>query len=81
MGNQSVVVVFDVRKQSTGSDYEVWTHNGKRQTGKLATDAIREAETLGAGEIVVNSIDNDGKMKGYDLALAKLREDGHAPSR
>jgi imidazole glycerol-phosphate synthase subunit HisF len=72
VGSQSVVVVFDVRRQSKGSDYEVWTHNAKRRTGKLATDAIREAEALGAGEILVNSIDNDGKMKGYDLPLAKL---------
>lgn len=69
VGSQSVVVVFDVR--SNGTDYEVWTHNARRRTGKLATDAIREAETLGAGEILVNSIDNDGRMKGYDLALAR----------
>lgn len=70
VGSQSVVVVFDVRKRPDG-DYDVWTHNAKRKTGKLATDAIREAEARGAGEILVNSIDNDGKMKGYDLALAQ----------
>jgi len=72
VGSQSVVAVFDVRKHSNGTGYEVWTHNGTRKAGKLATDAIREAEILGAGEILVNSIDNDGKMKGYDLALARL---------
>ena len=72
VGNQSVVVVFDVRKRPNGPDYEVWTHNGRRNTGKLAAEAIREAESLGAGEILVNSIDCDGKMKGYDLALARL---------
>jgi cyclase len=72
VGSQSVVVVFDVRKRSNGTDYEVWTHNARRNTGKLAGDAIREAESLGAGEILVNSIDNDGKMKGYDLTLARL---------
>jgi cyclase len=72
VGSQSVVVVFDVRKRSNGTDYEVWTHNARRNTGKLATEAIREAESLGAGEILVNAIDNDGKMKGYDLALATL---------
>lgn len=71
VGSQSVVVVFDVRKRPDGN-YDVWTHNAKRKTGKLATDAIREAEARGAGEILVNSIDNDGKMKGYDLSLAKL---------
>jgi cyclase len=72
VGSQSVAVVFDVRKRSNGTDYEVWTHNARRNTGKLAGDAIHEAESLGAGEILVNSIDNDGKMKGYDLTLAKL---------
>lgn len=80
VGSQSVVVVFDVRKRSNGTDYEVWTHNGRKNTGKLATEAIREAESLGAGEILINSIDNDGKMKGYDLALAKLvRASTHLP--
>ena len=72
VGSQSVVVVFDVRKRSNGADYEVWTHNGRKNTGKPVSEAIREAELLGAGEILVNSIDNDGRMKGYDLALAKL---------
>jgi imidazole glycerol-phosphate synthase subunit HisF len=80
VGNQSVVVVFDVRKPSRGTDYEVWTHNGRRNGGKLVTDAIREAESLGAGEILVNSIDQDGAMKGYDLALAAhVRAATHLP--
>ena len=70
IGSQSVVVVVDVSRRSNGTDYEVWTHNARRNTGKLAEQAIAEAESLGAGEIVVNSIDNDGRMKGYDLALA-----------
>jgi imidazole glycerol-phosphate synthase subunit HisF len=68
VGSQSVVVVFDVR--SNGTDYEVWTNNARHKTGKLATEAIRETESLGAGEILVNSIDHDGKMQGYDLTLA-----------
>jgi cyclase len=72
VGSQSVVVVFDVRKRANGTDYEVWTHNARRNTGTLVGDAIRQAESLGAGEILVNSIDHDGKMKGYDLILAKL---------
>ena len=80
VGNQSVVVVFDVRKPSRGTDYEVWTHNGRRNSGKLLTDAVREAESLGAGEILVNSIDHDGAMKGYDLALAvQVRTATHLP--
>jgi cyclase len=64
-----VVVVLDVKKTRRG--YEVHTHNGQKATGRLVTDLAREAEALGAGEIVINSIDQDGVMKGYDLALAR----------
>jgi len=71
IGTQSVVVVLDVKKRLSGGDYEVWTHNARRSTGKSAVEAAKEAESLGAGEIVVNSIDNDGQMKGYDLTLAQ----------
>jgi cyclase len=70
IGSQSVVVVLDVRKRSGSADYEVWTRNARRNTGKLVCQAAQEAEAQGAGEIVVNSIDNDGLMKGYDLTLA-----------
>jgi cyclase len=80
IGNQSVVVVFDVSRRSNGTDYEVWTHNARKNTGKLAAQAVREAASLGAGEIVVNSIDNDGQMKGYDLAVARsVREATRLP--
>jgi len=72
VGNQSVVVVFDVRPSADGRSYDVWTHNATRKTGKRLAEAIGEIERRGAGEIVVNAIDNDGIMKGYDLALARL---------
>src|SRR2546427_2061282 len=65
VGSQSVIVVFDVRR--SGGGYEVWTHNGSRNSGKLLDEVVRSAESLGAGEILVNSIDNDGQMTGYDL--------------
>lgn len=78
IGGQSVVVVLDVRKSKRG--YEVWTHNGRRATGISAVEAARQAESLGAGEILVNSIDNDGVMKGYDLELAReVRESTKIP--
>jgi cyclase len=70
IGSQSVVVVLDVRKQANTERYEVWTHNGSKQSGRGLEQVAAEAESLGAGEVVVNSIDNDGMMKGYDLALA-----------
>jgi cyclase len=71
VGSQSVVVVVDVKKRADGTAYEVRTHNGRKDTGKLAEPAVEELERLGAGEVVVNSIDNDGLMKGYDLPLAR----------
>jgi cyclase len=71
VGSQSVVVVIDVSLRADGTEYEVRTRNGCTTTGKLALEAIAEATALGAGEIVVNVIDRDGTMTGYDLALAR----------
>ena len=73
IGRQSVVVVLDVRKTSglLAKGYELCTHNSKI-THKL--DPLVFAKILqqaGAGEIVINSVDRDGDMKGYDLALAQ----------
>ncbi len=72
IGSQSVVVVLDVKRSTPrcGHAHEVWTHNARRSTGKSAVEWAQECESLGAGEVVVNSIDNDGQMKGYDMALA-----------
>jgi len=70
VGGQSVVVVIDVRQKGKG--YEVFTHNGTQATGLDAVDFARRAEAAGVGEIVVNSIDRDGQMKGYDLDLVRL---------
>lgn len=75
VGNQSVVVVLDVKKHFTDGGYEVWTHNGSKATGKCPSRLALQMEKLGAGEIVINSVDNDGLMKGYDLDLVgKVRE-------
>ncbi len=70
VGNQSIVAVFDVKKVS-GNRYEIFTHNGTRATGRSPEEMAVEMERLGAGEIVLNSIDQDGKMKGYDLRLVE----------
>ncbi len=75
IGGQSVVVVIDTRRDLRTGENMAWTHNGTRNTGRSTIAVAREAETLGAGEIVVNSIDNDGTMKGYDLALARSVRD------
>jgi cyclase len=76
IGRQSVSVVIDVRKNrfpSTG--YSVATHNARRRTQLDPVAFAREAERRGAGEIVINAVDRDGQMEGYDLDLAtKVRE-------
>ena len=70
IGRQSVVVIIDVRKRRLSRGYDVWTHNGTRNAKRDAASFAAELAERGAGEIVVNSIDNDGAMKGYDLMIA-----------
>lgn len=70
IGSQSVVVTIDVRKNKFLSGYTVYTHNGTQKSKVPFLDFCRQAIELGAGEIVVNSIDRDGAMCGYDLDLA-----------
>lgn len=72
IGRQSVVVVLDVRKRTGlfSKGYEICTHNARKV---LKTDPVElavELQEAGAGEIVINSVDLDGEMKGYDLDLA-----------
>jgi cyclase len=74
VGSQSVVVVVDVKRKMFGG-YEVYTNNGKTNTRLDPIELIARIQQLGAGEIVVNSIDNDGQMKGYDFQLIdRVRE-------
>jgi imidazole glycerol-phosphate synthase subunit HisF len=74
VGNQSVIIVIDVKKKLLGG-YEVCTHNGKKKTGKDPVEFAKQVQKLGAGEIVVNSIDNDGVMKGFDFTIIdKIRQ-------
>lgn len=75
VGKQSIVVVLDVRPRPSSNSYEVWTHNGTVNTGRPMLQVAAEAEKLGAGEIVVNAIDKDGRMQGYDLELARQIHD------
>lgn len=71
IGRQSVAVTFDVKKSGLMGGYAIFTHNGKKKHKVKLLDAVAQASQLGAGEIVINSIDNDGMMQGYDLKLAK----------
>lgn len=69
VGSQSVVVVIDVKATDRAQHYGVVTHNATQPTGLEPARLARQAQNLGAGEIVLNSVDNDGVMKGYDLKL------------
>ncbi len=69
LGSQSVVVCLDLKKTMLTKKYEICIHNGKNKTGKYLDEVLNLATTLGAGEIVLNSIDLDGMMTGFDLEL------------
>jgi cyclase len=71
IGRQSVVVVLDVKKRMFSKDYDVFTKNALNNTKRSVFDLAAESAKLGAGELVINSIDLDGAMTGYDLALAE----------
>jgi imidazole glycerol-phosphate synthase subunit HisF len=75
VGSQSVVLIMDVRRSGLLRQYTVLTHNGTRKTGLSPLELAKRATALGAGELVVNSIDHDGMMGGYDLELiSQIRE-------
>lgn len=69
-GSQCVVVSIDAKKLPNGQ-YEVCTHSGTRATARDPVTFAREVEALGAGEILITSIDRDGTMTGYDIKLTR----------
>jgi imidazole glycerol-phosphate synthase subunit HisF len=73
-GAQCVVVGIDVRRSP--GDYEVYTHGGRKPTGLNAVSWAAECERLGAGELVLNSMDRDGTRDGFDLELTRRVVDG-----
>ena len=77
-GSQCVVLSTQVKRvgaaPKTPSGYEVFIDGAREATGMDAVEWIRRGQELGAGEICLNSIDNDGTLGGYDLALMKLAE-------
>jgi len=70
-GSQCVIVSIDARRRPDGS-YEVYTHSGTKATGLDPVTHAKRAEQMGAGEILLTSIERDGTMSGYDLELIKL---------
>ena len=72
-GAQCVVVAVDARRASVG--WEVWTHGGRKPTGLDAVSWTVECERLGAGEILLTSMDRDGTRDGFDLELTRAVTD------
>jgi cyclase len=69
-GSQCIVVGIDVRKE--GDAYVIYSNSGKVRRDEELRQYIGQVESLGAGEIFINSIDKDGMMEGYDLELVRL---------
>ena len=69
-GSQCVVVAIDAKKNESGN-YEIFTHGGKKPTGIDAIEWAKKVTNLGAGEILLTSMDKDGTKSGYDLELIK----------
>jgi len=69
-GSQSLVLSIDVKKNFWGN-YEIFSHSGSKKQKHVLNDVVSRANDLGVGEIIINSIDNDGQMTGYDLKLIK----------
>ncbi|HMJ26333.1 MAG TPA: HisA/HisF-related TIM barrel protein, partial [Pyrinomonadaceae bacterium] len=73
-GSQCMVVAVDARRRDAGDPskgWEVYTHGGRRRVGLDAVEWIARAEKLGAGEILLTSMDRDGTTDGYDLELMR----------
>jgi cyclase len=72
-GSQCIVVAIDAKRETDGQPprWGVYTHGGRRPAGRDAIEWAREVEALGAGEILLTSMDRDGTGAGYDLALTR----------
>jgi len=81
-GSQCIVVAIDAKRvdregdaKRSGNRWDVFTHGGRRQTGLDAVEWARKMQSLGAGEILLTSMDRDGTREGFDLALTRAVAD------
>lgn len=77
-GNQCIVVAVDAKKVSAENEparWEIFTHGGRKPTGLDAVQYAKEVSDLGAGEILLTSMDRDGTKIGYDIALTRAIAD------
>ena len=72
-GSQCIVVAIDAKR--SGDRWEVFTHGGRKAAGLDAVDWARKAQSLGAGEILLTSMDRDGTREGFDLGLTRAVSD------
>ncbi|MCC2682832.1 MAG: imidazole glycerol phosphate synthase subunit hisF [Nitrosospira multiformis] len=72
-GSQCIVVAIDAKR--AGQGWEVFTHGGRKPTGLDAIEWAKEMQSLGAGEILLTSMDRDGTRDGFDLALTRAVSD------
>jgi len=70
-GSQCIVVAIDAKQRAEGPGWEVYIHGGRTPTGIDAVQWAQQAETLGAGEILLTSMDRDGTKDGYDISLTR----------
>jgi cyclase len=80
-GDQCIVVAIDAKKVSPPGEpsrWDIFTHGGRHPTGLDAVDYAREVAALGAGEILLTSMDRDGTRQGFDIALTRAIADASA---
>lgn len=70
-GSQCIVVAIDARYNAEWGEWEVYTHGGRKPTGLRALEWAKKAEQLGAGELLLTSMDADGTKDGFDIKLTK----------
>ena len=70
-GSQCIVLAVDAKKREDGEGWEVFTHGGRVATGIDAVDWVKKGVALGAGEILLTSMDADGTKSGYDIELTR----------
>jgi imidazole glycerol-phosphate synthase subunit HisF len=70
-GSSTIVVCIDVKKKLFGG-YQVYTLEGQKNTGKNPVEYAKQVEEMGAGEIILQSVDKDGTMEGYDIDLVRM---------
>ncbi len=74
-GNQCIVVAIDAKRNPDGKSWQVYTHGGRTPTGLDVIEWAQKVQSLGAGEILLTSMDTDGTKDGYDIALTRAVSD------